>query len=52
MDEKTKNLNIDICGPTVYADAHLGHAWTYVAADTIRRIRQHEGSNVNFVMNI
>lgn len=26
------------CGPTVYDDAHLGHARTYVCLDTIRRI--------------
>lgn len=26
------------CGPTVYADAHLGHARTYVCLDMIRRI--------------
>lgn len=26
------------CGPTVYADAHLGHARTYVSLDMIRRI--------------
>ena len=26
------------CGPTVYDDAHLGHARTYVSTDIIRRI--------------
>ena len=26
------------CGPTVYDDAHLGHARTYVCSDIIRRI--------------
>jgi len=28
------------CGPTVYDDAHLGHARTYVSTDVIRRILQ------------
>lgn len=26
------------CGPTVYEDAHLGHAKNYVSTDIIRRI--------------
>ncbi|GAB0496521.1 hypothetical protein MMPV_007833 [Pyropia vietnamensis] len=26
------------CGPTVYADAHLGHARTYVTLDILRRV--------------
>lgn len=28
------------CGPTVYDDAHLGHARTYVTTDIIRRLLQ------------
>ena len=28
------------CGPTVYAESHLGHARTYVSLDVIRRITQ------------
>ena len=34
-----------ICGPTVYAHSHIGHARTYVVFDIIRRIleaRQHK----------
>ena len=31
-------LRVYTCGPTVYADAHLGHARTYVSLDMIRRI--------------
>jgi hypothetical protein len=27
------------CGPTVYDDAHIGHARTYVCFDMIRRVR-------------
>lgn len=26
-----------VCGPTVYDDAHLGHARTYVHFDAVRR---------------
>ena len=41
------------CGPTVYDDAHLGHARTYVTSDIIRRIvRDYFGFKVRYVMNI
>lgn len=41
------------CGPTVYDDAHLGHARNYVTIDIIRRIlSDYFGFRVHFVMNI
>lgn len=41
------------CGPTVYDDAHLGHARNYVTTDIIRRImRDYFKFDVRFVMNI
>ncbi len=41
------------CGPTVYDDAHLGHARNYVTIDIIRRIlRDYFGFQLRFVMNI
>ncbi|WPH03873.1 Hypothetical protein R9X50_00675600 [Acrodontium crateriforme] len=40
------------CGPTVYDDAHLGHARNYVSTDIIRRIMEdYFKFKVNFVMN-
>lgn len=36
-----KGLAIYICGPTVYDDAHLGHARTYVSLDILRRTLDH-----------
>jgi cysteinyl-tRNA synthetase len=40
------------CGPTVYDDAHLGHAKNYVSTDIIRRImKDYFGFRVKFVMN-
>ncbi|KAI0399899.1 cysteinyl-tRNA synthetase [Xylaria palmicola] len=40
------------CGPTVYEDAHLGHAKNYVSTDIIRRIMtDYFGFRVEFVMN-
>ena len=41
------------CGPTVYDDAHLGHARTYVCTDIIRRILHTTFNvNTNFVMGV
>jgi hypothetical protein len=40
------------CGPTVYDDAHLGHARNYVSTDIIRRIlRDYFHFNIKFIMN-
>lgn len=40
------------CGPTVYEDAHLGHAKNYVSTDIIRRImKSYFGFRVKYVMN-
>ena len=31
-------LSVYACGPTVYSDAHIGHARTYICLDMIRRV--------------
>ncbi|GIQ83361.1 cysteinyl-tRNA synthetase/mycothiol ligase [Kipferlia bialata] len=42
-----------ICGPTVYDCSHMGHARTYVAFDTVRRIMEAWfGLDVDYIMNI
>lgn len=41
-----------LCGPTVYSDAHLGHAKKEVAFDVIRRTFMHFGYQVRYVANI
>lgn len=41
-----------ICGMTVYSDAHLGHARTYVAFDIIRRYFEYKKYEVFYVQNI
>jgi len=41
-----------VCGMTVYSDAHIGHARTYVAFDVIRRYLEHKGNIVMYVQNI
>ena len=47
-----RNITIYICGPTVYDDAHLGHARTYVTFDLIRRILGILNYGSMVVMNI
>ncbi|KAK8153997.1 tRNA synthetases class I (C) catalytic domain-containing protein [Phyllosticta citrichinensis] len=48
-----KKVSWYACGPTVYDDAHLGHARNYVSTDIIRRImRDYFKYDVRFVMNI
>src|SRR5512136_1790551 len=37
---------------TVYRDAHIGHARTYVAFDVIRRYFEYKGHSVFYVQNI
>lgn len=41
------------CGPTVYAESHMGHARTYMSLDVIRRIcSEFLGYNVTVCQNI
>lgn len=41
------------CGPTVYAESHLGHARTYVGLDIIRRVlRDFFGYNIVLCQNV
>ncbi|TFV93156.1 cysteine--tRNA ligase [Algoriphagus kandeliae] len=41
-----------VCGPTVYGDAHLGHARPAVTFDTVNRYLTHLGYRVRYVRNI
>jgi cysteinyl-tRNA synthetase len=45
-------LGMYVCGPTVYAPAHVGHARTYLYFDVVRRCLEAEGTPVAHVMNI
>jgi cysteinyl-tRNA synthetase len=40
-----------ICGPTVYSDAHVGHAMSSIVFDFIRRYLEYKGYEVRHVMN-
>ena len=41
-----------VCGPTVYGDAHLGHARPGVTYDVLFRLLQYLGYKVRYVRNI
>jgi cysteinyl-tRNA synthetase len=45
-------VHMYVCGPTVYDHAHIGHAKTYIAFDTIVRYLRYSGYNVRYVQNI
>jgi cysteinyl-tRNA synthetase len=40
-----------VCGPTVYADAHIGHAMSAIVFDMVRRYLQFRGYEVTYVTN-
>ncbi len=46
-----KKVKIYVCGPTVYDDAHLGHARSSIAFDLLRRVLEANGYQVTFVKN-
>ena len=41
-----------VCGPTVYGDAHLGHARSAITFDLLFRYLRHLGYKVRYVRNI
>jgi cysteinyl-tRNA synthetase len=41
-----------VCGPTVYGDAHLGHARPGITFDVVFRYMQHLGYKTRYVRNI
>ncbi len=47
-----KQVNMYICGMTVYDRCHLGHARTFIIFDTIYRFLLYIGYKVNYVRNI
>jgi cysteinyl-tRNA synthetase len=62
-NSETRNLNVFtpleagkvslyVCGPTVYNDAHLGHARCYITWDVLFRMLQFMGYRVTYARNI
>lgn len=46
------NVGMYPCGPTVYADQHIGNMRSYVFADTVKRVLRWKGYRVRHVINI
>ena len=45
-------VGIYVCGPTVYDDAHIGHAKGYISFDIVVRYLRYLGYRVRYVQNI
>ena len=48
---KPGKVSMYVCGPTVYAGAHIGHAMSALVFDVLRRYLQYRGYEVTHVMN-
>ena len=46
------HVGLYVCGPTVYGDAHLGHARPGITYDVLVRLLKHLGYKVRYVRNI
>ena len=46
------HVGMYVCGPTVYGDAHLGHARPAITFDILFRYLTHLGYKVRYVRNI
>ena len=46
------NVNMYVCGPTVYDFFHIGNSRSFIMADIIRRYLEYSGYKVKYVMNI
>ncbi len=46
------HVGIYLCGPTVYAESHIGHMVGPVIFDTIKRYLRYSGYDVTWVVNI
>lgn len=46
-----KKVRLYVCGPTVYDNAHVGHAMSTLVFDIIRRYLEYRGYQVQHVMN-
>jgi cysteinyl-tRNA synthetase len=49
---KAPDVTLYVCGPTVYDDAHLGHAKSALVFDLLRRVLKANGYHVTYARNI
>lgn len=50
--QNPERVTLYVCGPTVYDDAHLGHAKSALVFDLLRRVLKAEGFDVLYARNI
>ncbi|MDO5016989.1 MAG: cysteine--tRNA ligase [Porphyromonas sp.] len=50
--KQSPHVGLYVCGPTVYGDAHLGHARPAITFDLLFRYLTHLGYKVRYVRNI
>lgn len=48
---KDGEVNMYVCGPTVYNFFHIGNGRTFIVFDTVRRYLEYRGYKVKFVQN-
>jgi hypothetical protein len=51
LDSLATKVRMYVCGPTVYDDAHVGHAMSSIVFDFVRRYLEYKGYQVRHVMN-
>ncbi|MDP2864466.1 MAG: cysteine--tRNA ligase, partial [bacterium] len=49
---RSKEVNLFVCGPTVYDFSHIGHARTYIVFDVITKYLREKGFDVFYLQNI
>lgn len=49
---RSPKVGIYLCGPTVYAESHIGHMVGPVIFDTVKRYLRYSGYDVTWVVNI
>lgn len=49
---KENKVNMYVCGPTVYDNAHLGHARCYITWDVLYRYLKFKGYEVTYCRNV
>lgn len=52
LDPEGRRIKMYVCGPTVYSDAHLGHARCYITWDVLYRFLRFLGYEVDYVRNV
>jgi cysteinyl-tRNA synthetase len=51
VPQEEGKVRMYVCGPTVYSDAHIGHAMAAIVFDMVRRYLTYRGYRVTFVTN-